>query len=71
MEEMENRQAASEEERSEQTLPEEDLPEERPEEQLPETFTPRPLGLRILAWLLAILVIIGLGLYYYHIMMGK
>ena len=32
-----------------------------------DTYTPRPLGFRIFALVLAILVIIGTILYYYHI----
>lgn len=30
-------------------------------------YTPRPLGIRIFAWVLAILVIAGVILYYYNI----
>ena len=51
---------------------------EEPEEVLPaqdaaqpEPYTPRPLGVRIFAWVLAILVIVGLALYYYNIMFAK
>ena len=44
------------------------LPEETAQ---PEPYTPRPLGFRIFAWVLAILVIIGTILYYYNIMTAK
>ena len=49
--------------------PEEVLPAQDAEQ--PEPYTPRPLGVRIFAWVLAILVIIGLALYYYNIMFAK
>lgn len=56
--------------------PEEELPvEEQPAEELPyereedrqSTYEPRPLGFRIFALVLAILVVIGLILYYFNI----
>ena len=43
--------------------------DENAEEQEP--YTPRPLGFRIFALVLAVLVIIGVILYYYHIFIGR
>lgn len=37
------------------------------QEEEKEPYTPRPVGIRILAWVLAILLTIGLILYYYNI----
>lgn len=50
---------------------ESELPEDTVQPEEKEEYTPRPLSLRIFAWVLAILVIIGLALYYYHIFIGR
>lgn len=46
----------------EQTPVDTDKTDETPQE----PYVPRPLGLRILAWVLAITVVIGMILYYYN-----
>ena len=67
MDEIEEKKEQSQElPAEEEILPEDAAPSEEKEE-----YTPRPLGLRIFAWVLAILVIIGLALYYYHIFIGR
>ena len=77
-EELEKNEPLQEEIPAEEELPEEtapveenELPDDTAQPEEKEEYTPRPLGLRIFAWVLAILVIIGLALYYYHIFIGR
>ena len=52
-------------------LPVEEAPEDAPAEPEKEPYTPHSTGMRILALVLAVIVIIGLILWYYHLFTFK